>query len=92
MANTLFSSKQGGTKQFKQGKSTEFGWKAIIDLYKRELVRVHNNQARMVPRLREAHCLRDSWTKLNVLPAKIMQVNIMNLRFHVYFMTACIIS
>ena len=92
MVNALFSSKQGGTKQFKQGKGTEFGWKAITDLYKRELVRVHNNQARVVPRLREAHCLQDSWTKLNVLPATIMQVNIINLRFHVYFMTACIIS
>jgi len=74
MISALFSSKQGGTKLFKQGKGTGFGWKAITDLYQRELVRVHNNQARMVPRLREAHCLRDSWTKLNVLPAKIMQV------------------
>ena len=43
---------------------------------KQSLLRVHNGQARMVPRLREAHCLRDSWTKLNVLPAKIMQVNL----------------
>ena len=74
MINALFSSKVDGTKQFKQVNGTVFGWKAITDLYKRELVRVSNNQARMVPRLREAHCLRDSWTKLNVLPAKIMQV------------------
>ena len=28
----------------------------------------------MVPKLREVHVLRDSWTKLNVHPAKIMQV------------------
>ena len=28
----------------------------------------------MVPRLREAYIQRDSWTKLNVAPAKIMQV------------------
>jgi hypothetical protein len=28
----------------------------------------------MVPRLRECHIIRDSWTKLNVSPAKIMQV------------------
>ena len=40
-----------------------------------EMVRVRNGQTRMVPRLREAHCLRDSWTKLNLLPAKIMQVS-----------------
>ena len=74
MINALFSSKVDGTKQFKQVNGTVFGWKAITDLYKRELVRVSNNQARMVPRLREAHCLRDSSTKLNVLPAKIMQL------------------
>lgn len=74
MVNALFSSKEGGTKHFKHGNGTEFGWKAITDLYKRELAWVHNNQARMVPQLREAHCLRDSWTKLNVLPAKILQV------------------
>ena len=30
--------------------------------------------ARMVPKLRETHIIRDSWTKLNVSPAKIMQV------------------
>jgi len=74
MVNALFSSKVGGTKLFRQANGVEFGWKAITDLYKRELVRVSKNQARMVPRLREAFCLRDSWTKLNVLPAKIMQV------------------
>ena len=77
MVNALFSSKDGGTKQFKRGKGCVFGWKAISDLYKSEVVRVNNNQARMVPRLREAHILRDSWTKLNVLPAKIMQVSIL---------------
>lgn len=77
MVNALFSSKDDGTKQFKRGKGYVFGWKAISDLYKREVVRVNNNQARMVPRLREAHILRDSWTKLNVLPAKIMQVSIL---------------
>ena len=75
MVNALFSSKPGGTKQFKRVNEAEFGWKAITDLYTRELIRVSKSQARMVPRLREAHCLRDSWTKLNVLPAKIMQVS-----------------
>ena len=75
MVNALFSSKEGGTKHFNRDKGVEFGWKAITDLYKCELIRASNNQARMVPRLKEAHRLRDSWTKLNVLPAKIMQVN-----------------
>ena len=61
MINALFSSKENGTKQFNRVD----GWKSITDLYERELV----------PKLRKAHCLCDSWTKLNVLPAKIMQVN-----------------
>ena len=31
--------------------------------------RARNQQTRMVPHLKESHCLRDSWTKLNVSPA-----------------------
>ena len=63
MINALFSSKDEGTKQFQCGKeSVLFGWKFIMDLYKRKLGRVSNGWAQ----LREAHCLRDSWTKLNV--------------------------
>ena len=76
MVNALFSSKEDGTKYFKQGECIEFVWKAIIDPYRCELVRATKNQARMVPRLREAHCPHDSWTKFYVLPAKIMQVKI----------------
>ena len=34
--------------------------------------------ARTVPKLRETHTIRDSWTKLNVAPAKIMQVSTCN--------------
>ena len=32
-------------------------------------------RARTVLKLRETHIIRDSWTKLNIAPAKIMQVN-----------------
>ena len=46
----------------------------IQALYARECKRADQGAARMVPRLRECHILRDSWTKLNVSPAKIMQV------------------
>lgn len=74
MINALFSSKNGGTKNFKRGESACFGWQSITDLCKRELARVDKGCTRMVPRLKEAHCLRDAWTKLNVHPAKIMQV------------------
>ena len=42
-------------------------------LYARECARVDKGQARVVPKLRQAHIIRDSWTKLNVTPAKIMQ-------------------
>ena len=78
MVNALYSSKRAGTKTFKLH-GTEFGWQAIKDLWQRECARREKGNARMVPKLRENHVLRDSWTKLNVAPAKIMQVCI-----HVY--------
>ena len=83
MINALFSSKSGGTKDFKRGDSASFGWASIIDLYKRDIARVDQGCTRMVPRLREAHCLRDAWTRLNVHPAKIMQVHAyISMKFH----------
>ena len=36
----------------------------------------------MVPKLWEAFVLRDSWTKLNVLPAKIIQVSTKFVQLH----------
>ena len=76
MINALFSSKSGGTKQFKRGQHhVGFGWDSIIAMYQREVGRAKQNLTRMVPRLKEIHVVRDSWTKLNVSPAKIMQVN-----------------
>ena len=73
MVNALFSSQSGGTKHFQNTIGGEkFGWKVITDLYARECQRRDNGEARMVPKLREAYVLRDSWTKLNVLPAKIV--------------------
>ena len=64
-----------GSKQFKRADKCSFGWQTINDLYQREVERFSQNLTRMVPRLREAHCLCDAWTKLNVHPAKIMQVS-----------------
>ena len=75
MINALFSSKIGGTKQFQGGKeNSSFGWTTIIDMYQQEVNRTRQQQTRMVPSLKEVHALRDAWTKLNVSPAKIMQV------------------
>lgn len=72
MINALFSSKSGGTKLFQHGKDkSPFGWTTID---KRDVNRAREQQTRMIPRLKEVHVLRDSWTKLNVSPAKIMQV------------------
>ena len=73
MINALFSSRVGGTKSFFLD-NQEFGWNAIVAMYGRECDRMKNGLTRMVPRLKEIHIIRDSWTKLNVTPAKIMQV------------------
>lgn len=74
MINALFSSRQpSGTKQFML-EGVEFGWQAITDMWYRECERRNRGSARMVPKLREVHVVRDAWTKLNVHPAKILQV------------------
>ena len=70
MINALFSSKSSGTKLFKRGKQhCSFGWDTIIAMYRREVGRAKQQLTRMIPRLKEVHCIRDSWTKLNVSPA-----------------------
>ena len=40
----------------------------------RECNRVKEGKTTTVPKLKEVHIIRDLWTKLNVSPAKIMQV------------------
>ena len=47
MINALFSSRDGGTKQF-QYERVAFGWKAIEEMYARECSR-RTGHARMVP-------------------------------------------
>ncbi len=37
--------------------------------------RMQAGQATRVPKLKQSHIVRDSWTRLNVLPSKVMQVN-----------------
>ena len=66
------------TKPFKLC-GMEFGWQAIKDLWQWECARREKGNAPMVPNLRESHVLRDSWTKLNTAPAKIMQVFIQHI-------------
>lgn len=69
----LYSSRARGTKSF-QKDGVQFGWQPIIDQYECDQTRAEQNLARRVPGLRYSFVHRDSWTRLNVLPAKIMQV------------------
>lgn len=73
MVNALFASGPGGTKCFVSRDGIPFGWQAIIDLFGRECERQRNGIPRDVPALRKNFIWRDPWTKLNVMPAKIMQ-------------------
>ena len=73
MVNGLHSSRQDGTKTFCTPQGFSFGWQAIFDLYEQERFRQEIGQPRDVSRLRANYVWRDTWTKLNVYPAKIMQ-------------------
>ena len=76
MVNALFASRQGGTKCFRlRSDESDFGWEAISKLWERECTRIREGKIRKVPKLQPSYIERDSWTKLNVAPAKIMQVN-----------------
>jgi len=73
MVNALHSSHPGRTKKFTLD-GQQFGWQTIVDMFDRECQHIKSGNAHMVPKLREAYIIRDSWIKLNVAPAKIMQV------------------
>ena len=73
MINALHSSRDNGTKLFDHGDS-KFGWADVYKMWIREC-KISSGSARMVPQLRESHIIRDPWTKLNVSPAKILQVS-----------------
>ena len=77
MINQLWASKENGSKMFvsPHGENITFGWKAICDMWEREKAKRDALQIRVVPKLIEAYIDRDAWTKLNVKPAKIMQVH-----------------
>lgn len=76
MVSALFQchpQERGGTRAFSiEGK--ESGWKVISGMYHRDLMRIRAGQCSRVPKLKESHIVRDSWTRLNVLPSKVMQV------------------
>ena len=51
-----------------------FGWEIIEAMLTREVQRINQNQLPRIPGLKESYVFRDPWTRLNVKPAKIMQV------------------
>ena len=78
MVSALFQSRpkaSGGTRGFQKG-GISFGWESLKELYSREIQRMEHGQLTLVPKLKESYILRDSWTRLNVLPSKVTQVAI----------------
>ena len=74
MIAALYSSRESGTKDFIKTTGIHFGWQTIEDIYRSDLMRVKMGKSRRVPKLKYSYIVRNSWTHLNVLPAKIMQV------------------
>ena len=73
MIAALYSSRQQGTKEFTKD-NHQFGWKTVEMVFAQEMERAENGLSRKVPGLKYAFVYRDNWTRLNVRPAKIMQV------------------
>lgn len=73
MVSALYSSREGKSKCFYL-EGVRFGWSTIVDMFTREANRARSGVPRRVPGLRESYVYRDVWTRLNVKPAKIMQV------------------
>ena len=73
MIAALYASRPGYSNNFEKGGIT-FGWQAIEAFLHREIQRKRNDQLPRVLGLKENFVYRDSWTRLNVKPAKIMQV------------------
>ena len=69
----LYSSRNKGKKAFEKG-GTTFGRQPIIDQYHRDQERSAKGLGKCVPGLRYSYVQCDCWTRLNVMPAKIMQV------------------
>lgn len=64
-------SRDEGTKDFTSSNGIHFGWETVEDVYRADIVRA---KCRRVPKLKYSYILCDAWTRLNVMPAKIMQV------------------
>ena len=83
MIAALYSSRLNGKSPntFVHGEEC-FGWESIEGMLAREMKRISQNSLPRVPGLKESHVFRDPWTRLNVKPAKIMQVQNMHTQQH----------
>lgn len=73
MISAIHSSRQVGPKRF-EFDAVIFGWGAITAIFTADKERAAKLLPRRVPKLKRSYVERDAWTKLNVRPAKIMQV------------------
>lgn len=69
----LYSSRPTGSKKLTL-EVRQFGWEIIEKIYDQEIERAETGRSSKVPGLKYAFVYRDNWTRLNVKPAKIMQV------------------
>lgn len=74
MVSALHSSRENSSKEFITKDSIQYGWETIEAVYRSDLSRARRGVSRRVPDLKYSYVERDAWTKLNVHPAKIMQV------------------
>lgn len=77
MVAALYSSRAGGTKAFERHGIT-FGWASIVRMWERDMEKTDSCSGRQLtdlPGMKKTYIQRDSWTRLNVKPAKIMQVS-----------------
>jgi len=73
MIAALNSSRPEVFKDFTQD-NHQFGWKTIQKVFAEDLDRTENELSQKVPGLKYAHIYRGNWMRLNVRPAKIIQV------------------
>ena len=89
MVSALCSSKMERTKRFTYD-GVEFGWDCIEEMFAWDLQRAKTGLPRRVPGLSESYVYRDIWTRLNVKPAKIMQVGKLSAVCHCVCMYVCV--
>ena len=75
MVSALYNSGGNCTRHFDKD-GTHFGWSTIRDLWQREVNRSEKGQMAVIPRMKASYVFRDSWTRLNVTPARITQVHL----------------